>query len=351
MLLPAVILNGPGFNINPVVTVQNAVVNFYDNNADNGGSPPGGEDNLVLGFTNFTGRLSPSYIGVPSVTVDTLPLDFTTTINDFSTGSLEIGVTNVTNLNAQSTSHLIMDLAAALSPEGLSGIVVNGSTDRPEPRTGYLWTGRGRSCGQRAQPHWCRYPRRIGGPFSSANHGGWGNDTLTGGNGWGTATVNNAGGVLFTSFTPGVSNGTFPARLRRWHLRDLRIHCPDTGPGNTGDNFFPEGGNDVVNIAAGEVGTLTSFQDVLSSSGSILIPSTHAYDNESTVWVGFYDVCNSGGANAGAINGGTLANRASARSMTRPSPTLSGVWRPSSTGTVQPAKLRAILPPQPARRW
>jgi len=29
--------NGPGFNITPVVTVNNAVVNFYDNNADNGG--------------------------------------------------------------------------------------------------------------------------------------------------------------------------------------------------------------------------------------------------------------------------------------------------------------------------
>ena len=36
--------------------MQNAVVNFYDNNADNGGSPPGGEDDIVLGFTNFTGQ-------------------------------------------------------------------------------------------------------------------------------------------------------------------------------------------------------------------------------------------------------------------------------------------------------
>ena len=37
---------------------SNASVNFFDNNADNGGSPPGGEDNLVLGHTNFTAELT-----------------------------------------------------------------------------------------------------------------------------------------------------------------------------------------------------------------------------------------------------------------------------------------------------
>ena len=220
MLLPGGLLNGPGFNINPVVTVQNAVVNFYDNNADNGGSPPGGEDNLVLGFTNFTGTLSPSYIGVPSVTIDTLPLDFTTTINDFSTGSLEIGVTNVTNLNAQSTSHLIMDLSATLSPEGLSGIVVNGSLIGQNLEQGTSGLVVEDPVANGHNPTGADTAAVLEALSPLANHGGWGNDTLTGGNGWGTATVNNAGGVLFTSFTNGVSNGSF-------------LHAFDGGPFGT----------------------------------------------------------------------------------------------------------------------
>ena len=120
---------GPGFDFEPVPTVQNAVVNFFDNNAreDNGGSPPGGETNLVLGFTNFTGTLAPVDIGVTSILIDTRPLDFSATINDFGTGSLEIGATNATNLNAQSTAHLIMDLPGSLDGNGNGGIVVNGS--------------------------------------------------------------------------------------------------------------------------------------------------------------------------------------------------------------------------------
>ena len=308
---PGGILNGPGFNINPVVTVQNAVVNFYDNNADNGGSPPGGEDNLVLGFTNATGVLTPSYIGVPSVSIDTLPLDFTTTINDFSTGSLEIGATNVTNLNAQSTSHLIMDLSAVLSPEGLSGIVVNGSLIGQNLEQG--------TSGLVVLDLNGHNPTDTGGvaPTTNfavlealsptANHGGWGNDTLTGGNGWGTATVNNAGGVMFTSFTAGVSNGIFSHATETAGVLDTPppVLNDHNGPGNTGDNFFGEGGNDIVNIAPGEVGTLTTYQDVLSSSGSILTSSSSPYDNSSTVWVGFYDVCNSAGPDfIGGVNTG-----------------------------------------------
>ena len=56
-----------------------------------------------------------------------------TTINDFGHGSLEIGATNATNLNAQSTSHLIMDLPGVpqyVGTDGLGaahGITVNGS--------------------------------------------------------------------------------------------------------------------------------------------------------------------------------------------------------------------------------
>ena len=54
-----VILGSTQFIDQPVVTQTNASVNFFDNHADNGGSPPGGADNLVLGDTNFTDLLLP----------------------------------------------------------------------------------------------------------------------------------------------------------------------------------------------------------------------------------------------------------------------------------------------------
>jgi hypothetical protein len=296
---PGGLLNGPGFIDTPIVTVQNAVVNFYDNNADNGGSPPGGEDDLVLGFTNFTGTLSPTYIGVVSVQIDTVPLDFATTINDFSTGSLEIGATNVTNLNAQSTSHLIMDLPATLPFEGLAGITVNGSLIGQNLLQGTSGLVMLDPAANGHNPTGADTFAVLEAISPLANQGGWGNDTLTGGDGFGTATVNNVGGVTFTSFTHGVSNGTFShATETAGALTTPTPVLNDTnGPGNTGDNFFGEGGNDIVNIAAGEVGTLTAFQDILSSSGSILTSSSSPYDNSSTVWVGFYDVCNSAGEN------------------------------------------------------
>jgi len=301
------LLNGPGFNITPVVTVNNAVVNFYDNNADNGGSPPGGEDNLVLGFTNFTGTLTTSDIGVTSVAIDTAALDFTTTINDFSTGSLEIGATNVTNLNAQSTSHLIMDLSATLSPEGLTGITVNGSLIGQNLEQGTSGLVVEDPVANGHNPTGADTAAVFEALSPTANHGGWGNDTLTGGDGFGTFSVSPVGGAPSFSFTLGVSNGTVEQAFDGATFGTVVID-PVTGPGNTGDNFFPEGGNDIVNIAAGEVGSVGSFVDVFSSSGSILVPVTTAYDNESTVWVGFYDVCNSGGPNAGALNGGTEPN-------------------------------------------
>ena len=279
------LLNGPGFIDTPVVTVQNAVVNFYDNSADNGGSPPGGEDNLVLGFTNFTGTLTTAYIGVPTVSIDTVPLDFTTTINDFGTGSFEIGATNVTNLNAQSTAGLIMDLPGTNTAAGIN---VNGSllVQNLEQGTSGLvvpdFNGHAATDGDGCTDEVYEALFQTAGV-------GWGNDTLTGGDGFGSVTFTNVGGAISETFTFGVSNANIDGGV-------------SDGPGNTGDNFFPEGGNDVVNIAAGEVGTLTSFQDVISSSGSILVASTHAFDNESTVWVGFYDTCNSAGPDAGADN-------------------------------------------------
>jgi hypothetical protein len=146
-----------GFIDNPVASVPvlaqtQAVVNFYDNTVDTGGSPPGGADNLVLGFTNFTADLAPANTGVAffdptgsiGYTTVYLTAGQTTTINDFGTGSLEIGATNATNLNAQSTSHLIMALPAVpqwwsnnLSPAAL-GITVQWLDDRSEPHPGFF---------------------------------------------------------------------------------------------------------------------------------------------------------------------------------------------------------------------
>jgi hypothetical protein len=304
---------GPGFDIEPVVTVQNATVNFFDNNADNGGSPPGGEDNLVLGFTNFTATLAPVDIGVASVVIDTHPIDFSATINDFGTGSLEIGATNVTNLNAQSTSHLIMDLPGALDDNGAGGITVNGSLLGQNLL-------QGTSGEVDLDPHGHNPSLTFGAIFDGTvgtlvstgtdfatvleahvqrggTNGGWGNDVLTGGDGFGSATTSTVGGHDFTTFTPGVSNASVDQSFLNG------IHT-ETGPGNTGDNFFPEGGNDIVNIAAGETGTFTSFQDLVSSSGTVLVGTNQAFANFSTVWVGFYDICNSAGPNAGAENFG-----------------------------------------------
>ena len=108
-----------GFVDQPVVTVPlidgtSASVNFYDNTVDNGGSPPGGADNLVLGVTNFTTDLAPvsaeAYFDpTGSIGYATVVMDATspTTINDFGHGSLEIGATNATN--AQRAVDLALD--------------------------------------------------------------------------------------------------------------------------------------------------------------------------------------------------------------------------------------------------
>ena len=88
--------------------------------------------------------------------------------------------------------------------------------------------------------------------------GGWGNDTLTGGNGW--------GGVFADHFTIGVSNEFVDQSFLNG------VHS-EPGPGNTGDNFFPEGGTDIVNIAAGEVGKLASFQEVTAGPEACSSPA------------------------------------------------------------------------------
>jgi hypothetical protein len=119
--------------------------------------------------------------------------------------------------------------------------------------------------------------------------GGWGNDILTGGAGFGAFMPINVSGATSSISTEGVPNFT--------------LDCSDSGPGNTGDNFFPEGGNDIVNIAATEAGTLTLFSDIVDSSGTVLVSSGSPYAHYSTVFVGFYDVCNSGGPDYGNQDG------------------------------------------------
>ena len=192
----------PGFVDQPVVSVPvpggsatvAASVNFYDNTVDNGGSPGALPDNLVLGYTNFTAHLTVADIGVTSVFIDaTTP---TTTINDFGAGSFEIGATNATNLNAQSTSHLIMDLPGVpdyLATNGYgpaTGITVNGSQNGQNLIQGSSGTLSVVNDGF----HFGYYS-----PDGYVYSGVVGNDTLTG--------------------------GAF------------------------GDNYFPEGGNDTINLA------------------------------------------------------------------------------------------------------
>ena len=72
------------------------------------GRPREARTNLVLGDTNFTDLLlpiptveNPAAIGVTTVHIDATSVN--TVINDFGAGNFEIGATNATNLNAQST--------------------------------------------------------------------------------------------------------------------------------------------------------------------------------------------------------------------------------------------------------
>ena len=248
----------------------NGTVNFYDNTVDTGGSPPGGPDNLVLGVTNFTADLNPvsaggyldptGFIGYTTVFVNstTQTSPPSSTINDYGAGSLEIGATNVSILNAASTSHLIMDLPGTNYYGSLNGIgpaegiTVTGSATGQNLLQGssgvvYFDTNNGHYA-----PNFV--PGYTGVLESELPSGGVGNDTLTGG----TASV-----------------GTDV-------LNTLSL--------NSGDNFFPEGGIDVVNI-----------NHAYNSAGTVAL----AY---STVYVGEFDVCNSGGPEFGVSGDLATAN-------------------------------------------
>jgi hypothetical protein len=293
-----VVLGSTSFSDTPVVVadngglVLNASVNFYDNRTDTGGSDPGGPDNLVLGHTNFAYNpgQNPAGLQIADIGHDTVSIDantVTTSINDYGTGSFEIGATNANVLEAASTSHLIQDVSATLdyytfnSLTGPEGITVTGSatgqnllqgtsgtvfvdpasngdhgaifappdsSDGSGPFQGVgtfdgSTTGHGDAVTFGGVGNTLEATVQSGGP-----DGGWGSDTLTGGIG--------GGGGADPTGVPNVEEGGLLG----------------TYTGNTGDNYFPEGGNDVVNLAH----------------------ATSGYVADSTVWFGMYDVSNSG---------------------------------------------------------
>jgi hypothetical protein len=255
--LPGISNDGVGgFVVNPVVTVPvfNSVfgsVYFYDNMADTGGSPPGGPDNLVLGYTNFTADLAPvtstanydpeGTIGQPSVEINSAAQ---TAIFDYGHGSLEIGAAAITYLNAVSTSHLIMDLPA-VPPGALSidnalsgtGIVVYGSATGQNLIQGSSWYVDFDTNGHT-------------GP-AGATFGATGTTGVLLGPDGGESPINNYGvgnDILVGGVGAGLENQD--------HLSWVK-----------GDNYFPEGGKDIVDISHAS--------------------SSPTYD---TVWVGMYDV-------------------------------------------------------------
>jgi len=250
------------------VTTTAASVKFYDNTADTGGLWPGGPSDLVLGYTQFTGNLTTANIGQDTVIVDATTASTGTTINDVGAGSLEIGATNAVFLNAQSTSHLIMDLPAdpdyliTNSIIGASGITVNGSsTGQNLIRGSFLST----------------FVDTVGGHniyvLETVLPNGVGNDTLTGG---------------ADTLAGGVANFV----------------------GNSGDNFFPAGGADIVNIKSAGASAAT----------------------DSAVWFGQYDVGNSGGNNFGVNGAAGGADWGTAGVLTPPNGP--GIWGQAVTDVV-----------------
>ena len=261
-----VVLGSTGFIDQPVVTVNDPTLNFYDNHADNGGSPPGLPSDLVLGHTNFTANLTYADIGYTTVVLDAtgfLPPGYTLTINDFGAGTFEIGATDATNLNAQLTSGLYMDVAGT---NFATGIIVNGSTADQNLLQGTSGVVTIDATGS-AFSHGVTTGIQGVGTFDGVGNTGIGNAVTTGGVGPTLEDIAGpSGGVGNDTLTGGVgANGQ--TYIEIGGLAGVGVSYF----GNSGDNYFPEGGNDVVNI-------------------------THASANPaySTVWVGLYDVSSTG---------------------------------------------------------
>ena len=274
-------LGTKGFVVVPSDTELNTTVNFYDNVADTGGSPPGCEDNLYLGYTQTYGFEQYGYtdafpghilypesgcftqaelIGSYSVAIE-VNLDYATpplsTINDFGTGRFEIGGTDATNINAQSTGQtgdggLIMDLPA--SYYGALGAVIGGSDEN------FFFETYGNENGQT--------PLGI-----TVNGSEYGTNLLQGTSGpiaYDYAAYANP--EYNDAYFGAVGNNTL------------------TG-GPFDDNYFPEGGNTTINLADAWALTSTGVDGASAS----------------TVWFGFYDVGYSGCFETGTCPGAILA--------------------------------------------
>ena len=237
-------LGTTGFIVVPSDTELNTTVNFYDNVADTGGSPPGSEDNLYLGYTQtygfeqygytdaFPGQIwcpesgcftQAELIGSDSVAIE-VNLDYATpplsTINDFGTGRFEIGGTDATNINAQSTGQtgdggLIMDLPA--SYYGALGAEIGGSGEN------LFFETYGNENGQT--------------PLGITVYGSTDGANLLQGSS-GPISLDLADYVNPTVTTPTM-------------VRSATTISPAV---RVDDNYFPEGGNDVVNLANAQAG-------------------------------------------------------------------------------------------------
>ena len=198
----------------------------------------------MLGFTQFTGALDTTLIGVDTVIVDGYTSSTGTTINDFGHGTLEIGATDAAVLYAASTSHLIQDLPASTdwfaldAIPGAKGITVIGSS-----------TGQNLLQGGSGQVVFDTNGHNVNdGVLTLANpsFAQIGNDTLTGGADTRTDYVAN----------------------------------PSYFNGNGGDNFFGEGGNDTINVKS--AGNLGSGRTALCGSPPMTSAITGATTSAST---------------------------------------------------------------------
>ncbi len=322
-----VVLGSTSFVDTPVVVADNpngsflnASLNFYDNQNDTGGSDPGGPDNLVLGHTNFAYNegQSPLGLSVSDIGFDTVIIDsntLTTTINDYGAGSFEIGATNASDLQATSTSHLIQDAPAALDYytfnglPGPEGITVWGSAEGQNLEQGtsgqviidippntnedhgsiFLTPVAGvNNYGLFALTNEGDSGPNNPGAASPFHDGPWqGQGTFVGsmtGDGY-TVSYGGVGNTLEALPGPGAGQGNDVLNGGFGHDGVPNVEIGGLWPshgnsesgggiyfGNTGDNFFPEGGNDTVNLA----------HDTGHS-----VP-------DSTVWFAMYDVSNSG---------------------------------------------------------
>jgi hypothetical protein len=241
-------LGTTSFNMQPVVTVNNASLNFFDNHGDTGGT----SDNLKLGNV-FDTAVTGSFhdIGHASVFVDaTLP----TTITDQGAGTFAIGATDVSVLSAPSTAGLAMAL-----PDTGNGVGGDQHGDFPEN--------------------------------SFLVHG----VTVTGSAGSANLLQGSAGTLTATNATNGVYSQAYIGG----------IHADTITGGSAADNVYGEGGNDTVNLNGGSDAVwfgVIHEQDVLGDSANFIQAVTDINSGEEIGVNGYLGVL----ANITTVNGFNL---------------------------------------------